>query len=197
MDRIEAFLQVLDPGNNATGGGTASALAGAMAAALAAMVARLSLGKGLAAGEAAYGQVCEAGETLAVELAAGGARDAEAFAAVSAAYRMPRETPEQKGARTLAIQEAMINAARVPLHNAGLCVRVLELVDLLVGRSNPDALSDLQCSGYLARAGLEGCLANVAINLPAIRDPNVVLEINQKVQTLRALSRAGGSTEAL
>jgi formiminotetrahydrofolate cyclodeaminase len=195
MDTIEAFLQVLDPNDNSTGGGTASALAGAMAAALAAMVARLSLGKGLDASEAAYRQVSATGETLAAELATGAAQDAEAFAAVKAAYRQPRETVEQKAARAQAIQAAMINAARVPLRNAGLCVRVLELVGLLEGRSNLDALSDLQCSGYLAQAGLEGCLANVAINLPVIKDPAIVSDINQQVQTLRALAR-GGSAEA-
>lgn len=196
MDTVTAFLQVLDPNDNSTGGGTASALAGAMAAALAAMVARLSVGKDLDASETAYRQVSTTGETLTAELASGAARDAEAFAAVKAAYRLPRETPEQKAARSLAIQAAMINAARVPLYNAGLCVRVLELVGLLEGRSNPDALSDLQCSGYLAQAALEGCLANVAINLPAIKDPAVVSAMNQRVQTLRALAR-GGSPEAV
>ena len=196
MDTIEAFLQVLDPNDNSTGGGTASALAGAMAAALAAMVARLSLGKGLDASEAAYRQVSATGETLAAELAAGAAQDAKAFAAVKAAYRLPRETAEQKAARAQAIQAAMINAARVPLHNAGLCLRVLELVGLLEGRSNPDALSDLQCACYLARAGLDGCLANVAINLSAIKDPAVMSAINEQVRALRALARSGGCTEA-
>jgi formiminotetrahydrofolate cyclodeaminase len=196
MDTVTAFLQVLDPNDNATGGGTASALAGAMAAALAAMVARLSVGKGLDASDTAYRQVSATGETLSAELAAGAAQDAEAFAAIKAAYRLPRDTAEQKAARSQAIQAAMINAARVPLHNAGLCVRVLELVGLLEGRSNPDALSDLQCSGYLARAGLDGCLANVAINLPAIKDPAVVSAINAQVRALRALARVGGCAEA-
>jgi len=196
MNTIEAFLQVLDPNDNSTGGGTAAALAGAMAAALAAMVARLSVGKSPEASEAAYRQVSVTGGALSAELAAGAASDAEAFAAVMAAYRLPRETPEQKAARSQAIQAAMIHAARVPLHNASLCVRALELVDLLEGRSNPDALSDLQAAGYLARAGLDGCLASVAINLPSIKDPAVISEISQQVRTLRTLARGCGSAEA-
>src|SRR5512135_778445 len=103
MDTVSAFLQVLDPHDNSTGGGTASALAGAMAAALAAMVARLSGGKGAGAqaGPPGHGPsgpfeaVRAAGEALAVELAGGAARDAEAFEAVKAAYRLPKETAEQ------------------------------------------------------------------------------------------------------
>jgi formiminotetrahydrofolate cyclodeaminase len=195
MDTVTALLQVLDPNDNATGGGTASALAGSMAAALAAMVARLSVGKDLDASDTAYRQVSATGETLSAELASGAAQDAEAFAAIKAAYRLPRESAEEKAARSQAIQAAFIHATRVPLHNAELCVRVLELVGLLEGRSNPDALSDLQCSGYLAHAGLEGCLANVAIHLPAIKDPAVVAAINEQVRVLRALARGDGCKE--
>jgi len=195
MDTVTAFLQVLDPGNNSTGGGTASALAGAMAAALAAMVARLSVGKGLGASDTVYRELSATGETLSAELAAGAARDADAFAAVTAAYRLPRETPEQKAERAQAVQAAMINAARVPLDNAGMCVQTLELAGTLEGRSNPDALSDLQCACYLARAGLDGCLANVAINLPAIKDPAVVSAIKEQVRVLRALTRGNGCKE--
>jgi formiminotetrahydrofolate cyclodeaminase len=196
MDTIEAFLQVLDPSNNSIGGGTASALAGAMAGALAAMVARLSVGKGMEASDTVYRELSATAETLSAELAAGAARDADAFAAMTTAYRLPRETLEQKTARAEAIQAAMINAARVPLNNAGLCVQVLELAGMLEGRSNPNALSDLQCACYLARAGLDGCLANVAINLSAIKDPAVMSAINEQVRALRALARSGGCTEA-
>jgi formiminotetrahydrofolate cyclodeaminase len=196
MDTVEAFLQVLDPNDSSTGGGSASALAGAMAAALAAMAARLSIGKELGASDTAYLELSAAGETLCAELAAGAGRDADAYAAIRAAHRLPRETAGQQAERAQAIQAAMIHAARAPLHNAGLCVRVLELVSLLEGRSNPNALSDLQCAAYLARAGLDGCLANVAINLPSIQDVAVVSAIHEQVRALRALARAGGCAEA-
>ena len=193
MDTITAFRQVLDPNNNSTGGGTASALAGAMAAALVAMVARLSVGKGAGAPEHVYAEVRAAGEALSVALSAGGARDAEAFEAVKAAYRLPKETPEQKTSRTQAIQAALIEAAQVPLRNAGLCSQAIELVERLAGRANPNALSDLQCAGYLARAGLAGCLANVAINLPVIKDPAVASAIEGQAQTLQAILDASSA----
>jgi formiminotetrahydrofolate cyclodeaminase len=187
MDTVDAFLKVLDPADNSTGGGTASALAGAMAASLASMVARLSVGKAAGAVDSFYQELAAAGEKLSLELQAGAARDAEAFDGVKAAYRLPKDTPEQTAARSAAIQAAVIDAARVPLANAGMCARALDLARLLEGRSNPNARSDLQCAIYLARAGLAGCLANVAINLPSIKDPATAGAIAEHAHALHSL----------
>jgi len=196
-DTVNAFLRVLDAQDGSTGGGTASALAGAMAAALAAMVARLSKGKGLSAPDAFYEELGSDGERLSLMLAAGGARDAEAFDAVKTAFRMPRDTAEQKDARTAAIQAATVAAALTPLDNAALCTRVHELVDRLAGRANPKTLSDLQCAGYLALAGLRGCLANVEINLPAIKDQASASAIQERALALRAAVHLDESPEAV
>jgi formiminotetrahydrofolate cyclodeaminase len=195
MDTVTAFLRVLDSHDASTGGGTASALAGAMAAALAAMVARLSIGKGLGAPDAFYEELSVDGERLSLALAAGGVRDAEAFDAVKAAYRLPKDTAEQKAARAAAIQAAMIAAAQTPLENAARCAIVEELVVQLGERSNPATRSDLQCAGHLARAALAGCLANVAINLPAIKDQATASAIRERARALRAVAGLDESTE--
>ena len=79
----------------------------------------------------------------------------------------------------------MLHATRVPLRNAEACAEVLALVAKLEGRSNPRAASDLQCAGYLALAGLQGCLANVAINLPGIKDAAAADEIRAQVGRLQ------------
>jgi formiminotetrahydrofolate cyclodeaminase len=180
------FLKVLDPADNSTGGGTASAVAGSMAAALVAMVARLSLGRPGSDPGADYGPIAEQGQALAQALLAGGRKDADAFEAVRAAYRLPKANPEQKVARSLAIQAATAKAARVPLENAQRCRRVLGLAAQLEGRSNPNAASDLECARHLARAGLLGCAANVRINLAALKDPAIVTELAAQVEELLA-----------
>jgi formiminotetrahydrofolate cyclodeaminase len=79
----------------------------------------------------------------------------------------------------------MINAARVPLRNAQRCVQVSALASRLEGRTNPRVTSDLQCAAYLARAGLQGCLANVETNLPSIKDPATAEEIRTQARDLR------------
>jgi len=187
-ESVEAFLRVLDPADNSTGGGTASAVAGAMAAALVAMVARLSNGKEGMEAEAFYRKLGAEAEALSGELFNGGREDSDAFAAVLTAYRLPNHTDEQKTVRRQAIQRAMIQAARVPLANMERCWRVLELGMQLRGRSNPNTASDLECALHLARAGLLGCADNVEINLPAMKDDQVAAELAERARSLKALA---------
>lgn len=193
---VRAFLRVLDPSDDATGGGTASAVAGAMAAALAAMVARLSIGREGMEPEGYYAGVRDEGQGLADELFRGGREDSEAFDAVRAAFRLPRESEEERTRRSAAIQAAMVGAAHVPLENARRCRRVLDLCAELEGRSNPNVASDLTCAGELARAGLMGCLANVDINLPSIKDEGVRAEMAREAAGLRAAPAGPGDGEA-
>ncbi|MBI9046152.1 MAG: cyclodeaminase/cyclohydrolase family protein [Anaerolineaceae bacterium] len=91
--------------------------------------------------------------------------------------------------RRAVIQAAWIQAAEVPLANADGCAAVLELALHLRGRSNPNAASDLSCAFYLALAGLKGCIANVEINLPAIKDENVKAKLSDHMQTLIQTSK--------
>jgi formiminotetrahydrofolate cyclodeaminase len=186
-ENIAAFLKVLDPSDNSTGGGTASAVAGAMAAALVAMVARLSIGKEGMESEAFYTELGASAETLSTDLFNGGREDSQAFEAVRRAFRLPKTNDEEKSVRSKAIQAAWTHAARVPLSNAQRCRQVLELGAQLRNRSNPNAASDLACATYLARAGMFGCLENVEINLPAIKDLQVAAELTESVNVLRSL----------
>ncbi len=181
---IDAMLKVLDPADNATGGGTASALAGAMAAGLVAMVARLSLGKDGMEPDEFYQPIIAEAEALATELFAGCREDSDAFLAVRAAFKLPKADDEQIAARKQAIQAAWVGAACIPLANARRCKRTADLAKRLAGKSNPDAASDLLCARELSKAGLAGCAANVQINLPSIKDPAVVEELTNSIGSL-------------
>ncbi len=189
-DNMAAFLKVLDPEDTTTGGGTASAMAGAMAGALVAMVARLSTGKDGMEPDRFYDEVTAEAEALSGELLDGGREDSQAFVAIRSAFRLPKQTDEQKAARREAIQAAWRNAARVPLTNAERCARVLELGAQLRGRSHPSAASNLECAMLLARAGLLGCLENVEINLASVEDQGVAAELTERACALRELTRA-------
>ena len=182
---VSAFLRVLDPTDDLTGGGTASAVAGAMAAGLVAMVARLSIGKKGMKEEACYRAIDGEAQTLSVNLFVGGREDSEAFRAVRAAYRQAASGAESGGSRGEQIYKAVIQAARVPLENAEACKRVLDLCARLEGHSNPNAESDLECASHLARAGLLGCLANVEINLGSLENNEQCPKLRERVRALR------------
>lgn len=188
---IEALLKVLDPEENCTGGGTASAIAGAMAAALLAMVGRLSQGRPGMAPESFYKPLVMEAEVLAQELMKGAWEDAAAFELVMAAYRMPKKQEEEKESRRQAIGKALEKATRVPLKNARACARLLGLCEVMEGRFNPKASSDFNCATHLALAALKGCLENVRINLLHLKPSGLAEKILRETTELER--RVAGS----
>jgi formiminotetrahydrofolate cyclodeaminase len=186
---FQTIQKILDPADNSTGGGAASAIAGAMGAALVAMVARLSIGKEGMETEPFYTDIDAAAQVLSTELLDGALDDSDAFGAVQAAYALPKETDEERGRRRETIQAAYIHATQVPMLNAERSARVLELAGRLAGRSNPNAASDLDCAFYLTTSAILGCVANVEINLPAIRDPDLVDQLSRHAEGLRQQAR--------
>jgi formiminotetrahydrofolate cyclodeaminase len=186
---LNTILRILDPADNSTGGGSASAVAGAMAAALAAMVGRLTIGKPGMESEDYYRPIIAEAEELSLRLLQGARLDSESFDAVMAAYRMPKISEPERTARQRAVSEAILQATNIPLANAEDCRRVFELCNQLWDRSNPKARSDLECAFHLARAGLSGCLDNVAINLPNIKDESQIQRIQSRAEHLRRLEQ--------
>jgi formiminotetrahydrofolate cyclodeaminase len=182
---IAAFLKVVDAEDDQTGGGTAAAVAGAMAAGLAGMVARLSVGRDGMEPDPYYHEIDAEAQVLTGALLRGGREDSEAFGAVMRAFTLPKCTDAEVAARSAAIQEGMVGAAKVPLQNAERCASVIDLVSRLRGRSNRNAASDLEVAGALARTALVGCLANVAINVESIKDENTALALTNRADELR------------
>ncbi len=166
-----SFLDELAAGTPAPGGGSASAYGGAAGAALVAMVARLTIGKKkYAALEAEMQSILARAETLRADLTAAIARDAAAFEAVMAAFKLPKETPDQQAARAGAVQSATLEAARVPLEVAHQAVEVIELAGRVIALGNLNAISDGASGAALARAALTGAGYNVRINVASLPD---------------------------
>jgi len=165
------FLDALADGRPTPGGGSAAAYSGAAGAALVAMVVRLTIGKKkYASVEEQMRVFLDKAETLRSDLTAAVARDSEAFEAVMKAFRLPKDTNEQKETRSQAIQNATLNAARVPIEVAAQAVQVLELAAKVVAVGNLNAISDGATGGALARAALSGARFNVRINVASLKD---------------------------
>jgi glutamate formiminotransferase / formiminotetrahydrofolate cyclodeaminase len=163
---IEPFIEQLAAPTATPGGGSAAAASGAMAAGLAHMVASMSRGK------KAYlqyeAQLSEAISKLAQireDLKAAIDADAESYKVVMKAYRAAKETAD--GGR--GINDALRRATSVPLGVAEKAVEVAQIAAGLRPITNPNMSSDLTTAVALAKAALEGALANVEINLGSIK----------------------------
>ncbi len=182
----EPFLDAVAAPTATPGGGSVSALAGALAASLGQMVAGLSRKK---KSQAAFvNELSEALDQLrrnAAELAEAIDRDAAAYDAVVAAYKLPQESAEEKRLRAEAIQRATRGATEVPLQVAERSVALFERLGQLGSIAAASMRSDLKVARLMAAAGARGALANVEINLDSITDANYLTSMRTKSAALR------------
>lgn len=182
---VSEFLDDLASKNPTPGGGGGAALAGAQGAALASMVCNLTLGKDkYATVQADIASLLAETEALRKKLTDLVDADESAYGVLSAAYKMPKETDEQKKARSAAIQRALINATTPPMEIAEACVGVLTLCGPIAEKGNVAAISDAGVAALLAEAGLRSAALNVLINLGAIKDAEFVAGARRKLNGL-------------
>ena len=185
------FLDALAADTPAPGGGSAAAYSAAAAAALVAMVARLTLGrKKYASVEEQMRLILDQAERLRLELSAAVQADAQAYAAVMAAYKLPKAEPEEQARRAAAIAAATLKAAQVPLEVAGKSVQVLELARQVVEHGNLNAISDGGTAAALAQAALTGAGYNVRTNLASLSEQDQVTALLQALQDCERRAQA-------
>jgi formiminotetrahydrofolate cyclodeaminase len=166
------------------GGGSASAVAASLAASLVAMVAQLSR-RGPLAQHAEVHDLAEAtGRRLATYMLQLADEDAAAYATFAAALKLPRSTPEESDARAAAKRAAAWVAAEVPLRCVEATLEIVKAAELLAGRCNLNASSDLTVASLLAEAAAKGAAANVRVNLPSVGDELWAAETERKVSGL-------------
>jgi formiminotetrahydrofolate cyclodeaminase len=182
---VQDFLDQLASAGPTPGGGSASALAGAMAAAMVEMACNLTIGKEKFRDveEELKAVLARAGE-LRAQLESAVDDDTVAFDYVSQAYKMPRDTEEQKAARTAAIQKALQAATEVPLSVAKAAMETLQLAQIAMEKSNPSVASDARVARVLADAAREGAVANVEINLGSLKDQAYIARIEGELREL-------------
>ena len=175
------FLDAVAAGEPTPGGGSAAAYAGAMAAGLVAMVARLTMGKKkYAEVERQMKEILDEAETLRAELTTAVDRDAKAFEAIMAAFKLSKDNPN----RAAQIQEATLHAAEIPLEVASQALRVMELALEVASIGNANAITDAGSGAAMAQAALTGAGYNVRINVLGLNDKAAVETLLGEVQAL-------------
>jgi len=182
---VQTFLDELASSAPAPGGGSAAALAAAIGAALVSMVANLTLGKSKYADvQDDIERVVARSEELRHRCVALLEKDIQAYTKVSSAYKMPRDTEEQKEARSAAIQEALKGATDVPMQLAEACVQIIELCPESAEKGNVMAVSDVGVGALMAEAALRAAALNVWINLGSIKNEVFVEREGKRLDNL-------------
>lgn len=169
-ETIGGYLEALAARVPAPGGGAAAALHAAQGAALLGMVARYTTGEKYAEHKVAVEELIEATDRYRTQALGLAEADAAAFGAVGEAYKLPKDTEEAKAARSAAIAEATIGAARPPAEVVALCVALLGVAQTLLPIGNRNVISDVAAAAEAVRAAAVSARVNIEINLGAVTD---------------------------
>lgn len=189
---LQEYLYDLASSKSTPGGGSTAALSGAMGSALACMVSRLTLSK------ADYADVHSEIETILTQAEQLRTRfqelmqaDIDAYGKLSASFKLPRATPEEKAARTQAIQSGLVDAALVPLEMAERAAELVQHCQRIAEIGNKNVLSDIATAAMMASGAGTGAAWMVRTNLNAMKDAERISELNSRLNAALDAIQAG------
>jgi len=175
----------------APGGGSVAALMGALGVSLGGMVANLSAGKrGWDDKLKYFSDWAVKAQQLKDELLFLVDEDTAAFKKVMDAFALPKESAEEKAARSAAIESATKYAAEVPLRVMETASKSYQLLSEMAEKGNPNSISDVGVGALATRACVEGAALNVRINLGQLKDEKFKSALVEKVRKISADSDA-------
>lgn len=175
---LKEYLEELSSNSPTPGGGNVAALCGVLSSALGTMVCNLTIGK------KKYADVeqeitdirakLENFKSTFIELAA---RDNAAFDKVMDAFKLPKDTDEQKSTRLQKIDEATLTAAEVPAEVIKACADILPLIKSVAEKGNQNSLSDAGVAALLLFTSAQGAYLNVLINCMSLKNQTIAGEV--------------------
>jgi len=184
---VKDFVDEVSAASPAPGGGSVAALAGSLGAALAAMVGNLTVGKkGYEEHYADLAGMATSAQETKDELLKTVDRDTDAFNRVLEALRLPKISDEQKAFRANRLDEANREATLVPMETARSCLQAIRQALVAVRYGSRNSVTDGAVGALVARAGLEGALLNVRINLSSIKDAEFSGALESEAVRLRS-----------
>lgn len=177
---VRAFAEFLGSDAPAPGGGSAAALMGSIGASLNAMVSSLTLGRKKYEEQQAFASETFAKATdLQKRFLAAMERDNAVFTAFSKTMALPKDTEEEKAARTEAMQAALLDCTRAPLTMMELSCEALELTKSAIGKTNRGAASDLGVAALALKAAVQSAWLNVLINIHSLKDESLAEQFRE------------------
>lgn len=186
---IKDFIEELGSSSPAPGGGSVSALSAALASALGSMVFNLTVGK------KNYDELSEADKNKIQnslhETEKGREdflrlmeEDTDSFMQLMSAFRLPKDTEENKKVRGEKIQQGYKAAIEVPLKVALSAFKIYDYILTASELGNSNAVSDAGVAALLIQTAIEGAVLNVKINLSSVKDETYKAEISKQINKL-------------
>lgn len=183
--RVIDFVATTASKEPTPGGGAIAALTAATGAALAEMVANLTFGKkGYEAVQPEMEELQAKAEAIRKRMLELSQADADVFNIFMNALGLPKNTDEEKAARTAAIQQAYKDAAMVPFEIGELANQIFDLAELASRKGNQNLITDGIIAAINARAAVKSAFLNVRINLSGIKDESFVEELTSKMYAI-------------
>ncbi|WP_427338221.1 cyclodeaminase/cyclohydrolase family protein [Caloranaerobacter sp. DY30410] len=184
---LKEFLEKTASKSPVPGGGSVAALSASLSASLIEMVGNLTIGKkGYEDVEDEMKEIVSICSKYREKFVNDIDRDSDAFNKVMAAFKLPKDTEEEKAARKKAIQESFKTAALVPLEVAEDAFKLLEFAAKVVEKGNKNAVTDGAVAAMMARTAVLSALYNVKINLGSIKDEEFVSKVSKQVESLES-----------
>lgn len=188
---VKEFLAKTAGNAPVPGGGSIAALSAAIASALTEMVANLTIGK----------KKYEDKEEMMKQIAASANNyqmlfihdidtDSDAYNNVFDAFKLPKETEEEKKERNKQIQETIKIAAEVPMEVARKAYAMMDIISQVAENGNQNAITDACVSMMTARTAVLGAILNVKINLSSLKDEAYIAQMKQECDLLEKASIA-------
>ena len=182
------FIRDLGSSAPAPGGGSVAAINGATAAALIEMVANLTIGN--AKYEAVHEEMksiqeamCQVKEEFVYYIN----KDSAAFMELMGAFKLPKETEEEKTFRKTEIQRTTKQAALVPYEIGKLAYTLLSLAETVIVKGNANAITDGMIAVINAKAAVKSAFLNVKINLGSIQDVEFVKQLAHSMEEIESV----------
>ena len=183
--RIVDFVAATASKEPTPGGGAIAALTGATGAALAEMVANLTFGKkGYEEVQSEMEELQTKSEAIRNRMLELSQADADVFNIFMNALGLPKNTDEEKIARTAAIQQAYKDAAMVPFEIGELAYQIFDLAEQASRKGNQNLITDGIIAAINARAAVKAAFLNVRINLSGIKDEAFVANVTAKMNAI-------------
>lgn len=184
---VRDFVDHVDSSAPAPGGGSVASVASTLGVALSRMVGHLTTGKKKfkALDESVkleYQRILDHFIVVKETLLKLVDEDTDAFNQVMAAFKLPKETEEEKRDRAKAIEDATYLAIDVPYRVSSLSLQALGDLEYLLDYCNKNAVSDIGVAALMLYSGLEGALLNVLINVGSLSNEEIKARYMKEVE---------------